>query len=106
MKLLPRPRIRFVFRRYHGILLGSLFLASASVTPASWDPPMLRYPRPDVKSPPQHPWVAFTFDDGPHPDLTEKLLTVLREQDVPATFFVVGKMVERYPYIAQEIARD
>ena len=41
--------------------------------------------------------VALTFDDGPHPRTTLRLLTILRHYGVPATFFVVGKMVERYP---------
>ncbi len=41
--------------------------------------------------------VALTFDDGPHPDYTLKLLAILKKYHVKATFFVVGKMAERYP---------
>jgi len=41
--------------------------------------------------------VALTFDDGPHPQYTPRLLEVLKKYDVKATFFVVGKMAERYP---------
>lgn len=41
--------------------------------------------------------VALTFDDGPHPIFTLQLLEVLAKYRVPATFFVVGKMAERYP---------
>jgi len=41
--------------------------------------------------------IALTFDDGPHPDYTPRLLTVLAECKVEATFFVVGRMAEEYP---------
>jgi len=41
--------------------------------------------------------VALTFDDGPHPFATQKLLSVLRAHDVKATFFVVGKRAKLYP---------
>ena len=37
--------------------------------------------------------VALTFDDGPHPVYTEKLLDGLKERNVRATFFVVGKNI-------------
>ena len=41
--------------------------------------------------------VALTFDDGPHPKYTPELLDLLRRYNVKATFFVVGKMAEKYP---------
>ena len=41
--------------------------------------------------------VAITFDDGPNPDYTEELLTGLKERGVNATFFLLGKEVEKYP---------
>lgn len=41
--------------------------------------------------------VTLTFDDGPHPDFTPKLLAVLKQQNVKATFFVVGEMAEKHP---------
>jgi peptidoglycan/xylan/chitin deacetylase (PgdA/CDA1 family) len=48
--------------------------------------------------------VALTFDDGPHPQWTPKLLRILEALKVHATFFVVGKMVDKYPYlVAQEV---
>jgi peptidoglycan/xylan/chitin deacetylase (PgdA/CDA1 family) len=43
--------------------------------------------------------VALTFDDGPDPVYTPKLLDLLREKDVKATFFVVGKRADQYPEI-------
>jgi cellulose synthase/poly-beta-1,6-N-acetylglucosamine synthase-like glycosyltransferase/peptidoglycan/xylan/chitin deacetylase (PgdA/CDA1 family) len=41
--------------------------------------------------------VALTFDDGPDPQWTPKILEVLRRHDVPATFFVVGAQAARHP---------
>jgi len=43
---------------------------------------------------PDKKYVALTFDDGPHPVYTQKILDVLEEKKVPATFFVVGYRVE------------
>lgn len=47
--------------------------------------------------------VAITFDDGPNPDYTEELLEGLKERDVHATFFLLGKEVEKYPEIVKDI---
>lgn len=45
--------------------------------------------------------VALTFDDGPDPVYTPKLLDLLREKGVKATFFVVGKRADQYPQIVR-----
>jgi peptidoglycan-N-acetylglucosamine deacetylase len=45
--------------------------------------------------------VALTFDDGPDPVDTPKLLDMLREKGVKATFFVVGKRADQYPEIVR-----
>src|SRR3954464_15082354 len=50
--------------------------------------------------------VCLTFDDGPHPLHTIRLLDVLREEGVVATFFVVGKRVQRYPEIVRRIVAE
>jgi peptidoglycan/xylan/chitin deacetylase (PgdA/CDA1 family) len=47
--------------------------------------------------------VALTFDDGPDPDVTSRLLDLLRQYEVPATFFLVGKNAERHPELVREI---
>ena len=47
--------------------------------------------------------IALTFDDGPHPGFTQRLLLALHDLSVPATFFVVGKQVEKYPELARLI---
>ena len=47
--------------------------------------------------------VALTYDDGPNPPYTNKLLSVLNKFQVKATFFVIGKRVENNRAIAQRI---
>src|SRR5437870_5659980 len=46
---------------------------------------------------------ALTFDDGPNPRVTAKLLTLLEKYRVPATFFVLGRYVKQHPQLAAEI---
>ena len=47
--------------------------------------------------------IALTFDDGPHPYYTEQLLDGLKERDVKATFFVLGKHAEQYPELVERM---
>lgn len=42
-------------------------------------------------------WIALTFDDGPHPQYTPQIVRILKQYNVRATFFVVGKMAEQHP---------
>ncbi len=95
-------------RRYEAILAGSILLLTGAVIPSSWEP-LIPVALPPAPAPPlllHRPWIALTFDDGPHPVMTERLLKVLRQEHVPATFFVVGKMADRYPQLVEEIAQD
>jgi peptidoglycan/xylan/chitin deacetylase (PgdA/CDA1 family) len=50
--------------------------------------------------------VALTFDDGPNPVATPRILDALREHGVPATFFLLGRHVERWPAIARRVVDD
>jgi peptidoglycan/xylan/chitin deacetylase (PgdA/CDA1 family) len=50
--------------------------------------------------------VAITFDDGPSEEFTLPILDILRELDAPATFFMVGKHVEKYPHVAQRVLEE
>jgi peptidoglycan-N-acetylglucosamine deacetylase len=47
---------------------------------------------------------ALTFDDGPNPEVTPRLLSLLDRHEVPATFFLLGKYVREHPELAREIA--
>ena len=48
--------------------------------------------------------IALTFDDGPNPPVTPRLLDLLERHSVRATFFVVGKFVRACPDIVREIS--
>jgi len=50
--------------------------------------------------------IALTFDDGPHQTLTPKLLDILAEHEVPATFFVIGSLVEYYPELVSRAFQE
>jgi peptidoglycan/xylan/chitin deacetylase (PgdA/CDA1 family) len=50
--------------------------------------------------------VAITFDDGPNPDATPRILDVLREQGVSATFFVLGRHAERWPGLVRRMTEE
>ncbi|HRY60232.1 MAG TPA: polysaccharide deacetylase family protein [Patescibacteria group bacterium] len=52
------------------------------------------------------PCVALTFDDGPHKYLTPRLLDILKNNDVKATFFVVGNRMKVYPDIVKRIYNE
>ena len=45
----------------------------------------------------------ITFDDGPHPDITPRVLDLLNEYDAKATFFCIGDRVKQYPAIVEQI---
>ena len=49
----------------------------------------------------EKPYVYLTFDGGYEAGYTEKILEVLKQNDVKATFFVVGKQVQEYPEITK-----
>lgn len=50
--------------------------------------------------------VALTFDDGPDPEMTPRVLDLLRERGVRATFFLVGAKAERHPELVRRIAAE
>jgi cellulose synthase/poly-beta-1,6-N-acetylglucosamine synthase-like glycosyltransferase/peptidoglycan/xylan/chitin deacetylase (PgdA/CDA1 family) len=62
-----------------------------------------QYERPEEQGARLAKTIVLTFDDGPEPEHTEELLAVLKEADVPATFFLLGENVVRYPALAKKI---
>lgn len=49
--------------------------------------------------------VYITFDDGPIPEVTPQVLDILDDEDVKATFFMVGDNVRRHPELLDEVRR-
>lgn len=61
---------------------------------------VIRCGSPDLKV------VALTFDDGPDPLYTPRILDILKQEHVPATFFLVGRHVEKFPDVAKRIVEE
>ncbi len=62
----------------------------------------LTYSRVNVRG----PYVAMTFDDGPHPVNTPQLLDILKRRNIRATFYVVGTNARRYPAIIKRMVAE
>ncbi|MDC1142591.1 polysaccharide deacetylase family protein [Planctomycetota bacterium] len=56
------------------------------------------------RSPTESNAVALTFDDGPDPDFTPKILEILEQKDVKAAFFVIGEKAQKAPGVLRQIA--
>ena len=50
--------------------------------------------------------ISITFDDGPNPDFTPKVLLLLKENNAKATFFLIGKNAEKHPEIVRQIIEE
>jgi len=50
--------------------------------------------------------IVLTFDDGPSPEWTPKILEELKKANIKALFFMIGHHVQRYPEIARQVAQE
>jgi peptidoglycan/xylan/chitin deacetylase (PgdA/CDA1 family) len=50
--------------------------------------------------------IALTFDDGPWPNTTLEVLDILRENNIKATFFLIGQNLKYFPQIGQQVVAD
>lgn len=80
------------------IIFGAVEI-SEQPTDAIFGPQVTRGPRTEKI-------VALTFDDGPNPPYTTRILRVLRQEHVHATFFVVGRAVRAYPSVVRQEVQD
>jgi peptidoglycan-N-acetylglucosamine deacetylase len=85
------------------LLANHVVLAAAGLWPRSHllGPNWTRLPQHGV----QAPRIALTIDDGPDPQITPQVLTLLDAYGARASFFCIGERVLRYPDLAQEIVR-
>lgn len=49
--------------------------------------------------------VYLTFDDGPIPEVTPKVLDILAKYDVKATFFMVGENIDKHPEVFEQVVK-
>lgn len=91
-----KPRIKSVSGALSGAAVAWSFPAIANlVTPRG-----NRFVKRQIN---QQGCVALTFDDGPQPNETLRMLDLLTKLEVKATFFVVGEHAKKYPEIIQEM---
>lgn len=84
-----------------GVAASHLLMAGAGLWPrCAWLGPNLRQLPPQAED-----CIALTFDDGPDPELTPRVLDWLARHDLRATFFCIGARAERHPTLVREIAR-
>jgi len=85
------------------VILDHAVLTGAGLWPRSrWlGPNLTRLPRSSAS----RGEVAITIDDGPDPDVTPQVLSLLAAYRARASFFCVGERVERHPELAREIVR-
>ncbi|MGN6367862.1 MAG: polysaccharide deacetylase family protein [Phycisphaerae bacterium] len=83
-----------------GILSGGALLAYSVFMPRC------QFWAPVIRSIPDRETVALTFDDGPHPDFTPRILDILAQHHAHATFFVIGRYAKQHPDLIQRIANE
>jgi peptidoglycan/xylan/chitin deacetylase (PgdA/CDA1 family) len=86
-----------------GLLANHALLTAAGFAPRSalLGPNLARLPRAAA----DRGEVALTFDDGPDPEVTPRVLDLLDAAGMKATFFLVGERAERHAEVAREIVR-
>lgn len=50
--------------------------------------------------------ISITFDDGPHPTRTKAILDILKERNIPATFFVLGGRIGKNESILRRMIEE
>lgn len=88
---------RGCFLRFGAGLTVVLMLLQSFLLPASSQAAVYHSVQTDGKR------IALTFDDGPHPSQTYRILDILDRYQVKATFFMIGVNVQNYPDVAKEV---
>ncbi|AFY40872.1 polysaccharide deacetylase family protein [Nostoc sp. PCC 7107] len=60
----------------------------------------------EAKLSPNQKVIALTFDDGPWPESTAQVLEILKQNNIKATFFVVGQNVKNYPDLLKRVSTE
>ncbi len=95
---------RFALR---GALAAAAFVAVGfSAYEVAENPSNQLFGKTVVSGPANERVVALTYDDGPNPPYTDRILDVLDSEHVRATFFVVGRAAAAYPKLLQREVRD
>ena len=85
-----------------GGVIGRAQDAQPSATPPEAHPKAATYTQAHV----DQPYIAMTFDDGPSSENTPRLLQMLKQRNIKATFFLIGQNVADNPDIVRRILAD
>jgi len=96
----PQTRLRWTIPAAAFLALAATFL------PIRLHKARLEAPAPMYRVATRQKVVALTYDDGPHPIYTPKLLKILRRYHVRATFFMIGSRMARWPDLVRQAARE
>jgi peptidoglycan/xylan/chitin deacetylase (PgdA/CDA1 family) len=83
-----------------GLAFGLWFWWACSEPSSTFFRPVL------IRGPQEGKRLALTFDDGPAEPFTEQVLAILHAYQVPATFFVCGRNVEKHPELLRRIVAE
>ncbi|MGB9586944.1 MAG: polysaccharide deacetylase family protein [Armatimonadota bacterium] len=91
---------RLLFGRCMTVLIAISFVCFSATIYAAIDTAPVR------SIPTSERVVALTFDDGPDPRYTPRVLTLLRMERIHATFFEIGELVEKHPGLARAVVTE
>ena len=100
LHILRRPMRLGLWMAILGLIIGFVLMINAVLPGTDFYGAVFSEVRTDQKI------VALTFDDGPNPPYTGQILDILQEYQIPATFFVIGKNVEKYPDLVRRTAAE
>jgi peptidoglycan/xylan/chitin deacetylase (PgdA/CDA1 family) len=86
------------------VAVGALAGVAAGAAWGAYDPTSPLF-GPVIGKGPRERVAYLTFDDGPNPGVTERILEILEVEGIGATFFMVGSYVARFPECAAAVAR-
>jgi peptidoglycan-N-acetylglucosamine deacetylase len=90
----PKAKVRISFMKRTFLVIVMMLLMSASANA------IVLYNSSD------HKQIALTFDDGPSLKYTPMVLDILKKEGIKATFFVIGRKIEKGPEILERIAKE
>jgi len=100
--------MKFVFRLLAALAVSTRLFAQEPAPEAGASPASAASPSPApakisyFSTHVDGPYIALTFDDGPHAKLTPKLLEILAQRHIKVTFFLIGENAHAHPEIVRE----
>lgn len=88
------------------IVAAIVVAATMLLVHAAWTPSCSWFGAVDTQAPSTRRAIALTFDDGPDPEVTPRVLDALAQAGVRATFFLIGERARRHPDLVRRIVAE